>query len=120
MEAESRKSPEALINPGAPGAVCCTEISRPASGYGRGFSSTPFTTLKTAVLAPIPMARVRIPAAAKPGLLRSVRRENRTLRAISSRNESVFIRRDERPFRITDKLITPSKDLPHIDGALPQ
>src|SRR5262249_33173835 len=38
------------------------------------------------------MARVRIAAAAKPGLLRSVRREKRTLRAISSRNESVFMR----------------------------
>ena len=31
---------------------------RSESGYGRGFSKTPFRTLKIAVLAPIPMARV--------------------------------------------------------------
>ena len=31
---------------------------RPGSGYGSGFSRTPFTTLKTALFAPTPMAIV--------------------------------------------------------------
>ncbi len=40
---------------------------RAASGYGRGFNSTPFTTLKRAVLAPIPRAMVMRATIVKPG-----------------------------------------------------
>src|ERR1022692_1447874 len=40
------------------GAACMTEINAPGSGYGSGFNKTPFTTLKTALLAPTPMAMV--------------------------------------------------------------
>src|SRR5215472_12945745 len=43
----------------------CT--SRSESGYGRGRSSTVFTTLKMAVLEPIPSARVSTATAVKPG-----------------------------------------------------
>ena len=38
--------------------------SRSGSGYGSGFSSTPLTTLKIALFAPIPSASVRIVTAA--------------------------------------------------------
>src|SRR6476620_8248355 len=49
----------------------CT--SRSESGYGRGRSSTVFTTLNTAVLAPIPRAKVsaaELKARLSPGFLR--------------------------------------------------
>jgi hypothetical protein len=39
-------------------------ISRSGLGYGSGFSMTPLTTLKMAVLAPMPSARVRMVTAA--------------------------------------------------------
>src|SRR5580692_6152098 len=39
---------------------------------GSGFRSMAYTAEKMAVFAPMPMARVRMAAAAKPGLLRSV------------------------------------------------
>jgi hypothetical protein len=38
------------------------------SAYGNGFSNTPLTTLKMAVLAPMPSARVTTATAANPGL----------------------------------------------------
>src|SRR6185503_4790127 len=41
-----------------PGAVCQTPTRRSGSGNGRGLSSTLWITLKMAVLAPIPSARV--------------------------------------------------------------
>jgi hypothetical protein len=41
-------------------------IRRPPSRWGRGLSSTPRTTLKMAVLAPMPSPRVRTTAAVKP------------------------------------------------------
>jgi hypothetical protein len=50
-----------------PGAVCHTATSLSGSGYGSGLSSTPFTTLKIAVFAPIPIARVRIVTIVKEG-----------------------------------------------------
>src|ERR1019366_8877876 len=40
------------------GAAWLTEINAPGSGYGSGFNRTPLTTLKTALLAPTPMAMV--------------------------------------------------------------
>jgi hypothetical protein len=46
---------------------------RSGSGYGSGFSKTAFTTVKMAVLAPMPSASVRTATAVKPGFLRSVR-----------------------------------------------
>src|SRR4029079_8032440 len=45
-----------------------------AREYGSGLRSTPSTALKIAVLAPIPMASVRIAAIANPGAERSVLR----------------------------------------------
>ena len=47
--------------------------SRPGSWYGNGRSNTVLTTLKIAVVAPMPSAMVTIAVAAKPGLLRRVR-----------------------------------------------
>jgi hypothetical protein len=46
---------------------------RSAPGYGSGFNSTLFTTLNTAVFAPIPSAMIAIASKAKPGLRRKVR-----------------------------------------------
>src|SRR6478736_805090 len=48
-----------------------------AREYGSGLRSTPSTALKIAVLAPIPMASVRIAAIANPGAERSVLRAKR-------------------------------------------
>src|SRR6266542_858000 len=61
----------------SPGARCQTPTRRSGSGNGSGFSSTPYTTLKIAVLAPIPNARVRTATAAKPGCFRSMRAAQR-------------------------------------------
>jgi hypothetical protein len=47
--------------------------SRPASGKGRGRSSTPFMKLKMAVFAPIPSASVSTATAEKPGFFKSER-----------------------------------------------
>ena len=47
---------------------------RSASRYGRGRSSTASTTLKMALLAPIPSASVSTTARVKPGLRRSARK----------------------------------------------
>ena len=44
-----------------------------ASGYGRGRSSTALTTVKMAVLAPIPSASVSTATAVNPGLFSIVR-----------------------------------------------
>src|SRR5580658_3285145 len=44
--------------PDTPGATCQTPANCCASGYGRGLISTPLTTLKIAVLAPMPSASV--------------------------------------------------------------
>src|ERR1700722_21024482 len=46
---------------------------RPGSLYGSGRSSTAVTTLKIALLAPIPSARTMIAPSANPGFLRSTR-----------------------------------------------
>src|SRR5215469_11812830 len=51
--------------------------SWPAFGYGRGLKRTAFTTLKMAVLAPIPSASVNTATKAKPGLLRNCRNAKR-------------------------------------------
>src|SRR5207302_3797525 len=47
--------------------------TRSGCAYGSGRSSTAFTTLKIAVVAPMPRASVRIAAAANPGAPRNVR-----------------------------------------------
>ena len=52
-------------------APSCTIFS--GFGKGSGRSSTAFTTLKMAVFAPMPRARVRPTTAVKPGLLPSMR-----------------------------------------------
>jgi len=46
---------------------------RPGSAYASGRSSTPFTTVKIAVVAPMPSARVATATAVHPGLARSAR-----------------------------------------------
>jgi hypothetical protein len=55
------------------GCTWCRRTSWPASLYGRGRSSTPFTTLKMAVFSPMPRARVSTATSVKPGVRRSVR-----------------------------------------------
>ncbi len=47
---------------------------RSGSGYASGRSSTAFTTVKIAVLAPMPSASVRTATAVKPGLFLSIRK----------------------------------------------
>jgi hypothetical protein len=49
---------------------------RCGSGYGNGRNSTPFTTLKMAVFAPIPKARVITATRVKPGFLPNERSAN--------------------------------------------
>jgi hypothetical protein len=66
------------------GLVSQTVLSPPGSGNGSGLSSTPRTTLKTAVVAPTPRASVSSVVAAKPGLRPSERRPKRRSRAVSS------------------------------------
>src|SRR5262249_8681573 len=51
--------------------------SRSAAGNASGLSSTPYTVLKTAVLAPIPRASAAIATAAGPGVGSSIRAPNR-------------------------------------------
>ena len=46
--------------------ICINRTMRSGSGYGSGLSSTPSTTLKTAVAAPMPRPSVRIETSAKP------------------------------------------------------
>src|SRR6185436_877420 len=60
----------------SPGARCQTPTSESGSVNGRGLSSTPLTTLKMAVLAPMPSARVRMATTVNPG----VRRRRRVMR----------------------------------------
>ncbi len=67
IEAESRSPSLKSASPGAPGAFRLSATSCSGSGYGRGLMRTLFTTLNTAVLAPIPMASVRITVIANPG-----------------------------------------------------
>src|SRR5882672_681808 len=59
------------------GLLSASVTSCSGSGYGRGFRSTPFTTENSAVLAPIPSARVRIATKAKPGDFTSMRTPKR-------------------------------------------
>jgi hypothetical protein len=54
--------------------VSSIRISRSDDSYGRGRIRTASTTLKTAVFAPIPSARMAVTAAAKRGLWRSHRK----------------------------------------------
>jgi len=51
-----------------------TTTRRDGSLYGSGVSSTPFTTEKIAVLAPMPSASVSTTMSVKPGLFARVRR----------------------------------------------
>ena len=55
------------------------EIATSSSGfeYGSGLRRTAYTTLKMAVLAPMPSASVQMAAAAKPGVLRNERSARR-------------------------------------------
>jgi hypothetical protein len=67
-----------LGNPN-PGAECQTPTSRSGSANGSGFSRTPRTTLKIAVLAPIPSASVSTATAVKSGARTSLRLTRRSL-----------------------------------------
>jgi hypothetical protein len=51
------------------GALSQTVTTRSSCPYGSGRNSTPFTTLKMAVLAAMPMANVTITTTVKPGFL---------------------------------------------------
>jgi hypothetical protein len=50
-----------------------THASRSASGYGSGFRSTAWMTLKIAVFAPMPRLSVATATSVKPGFLTSMR-----------------------------------------------
>src|SRR5215813_10306862 len=56
------------------GGTCQSWTSLSEFSNGKGRRRTPFTTLKMAVLAPIPNARTRIASRAKPGALRRARK----------------------------------------------
>jgi hypothetical protein len=56
-----------------PGARWLTATSRSGSSKASGFSNTPYTTLKMAVVAPIPSASVRTATAEKPGCFQNIR-----------------------------------------------
>ena len=60
----------------SPGAVCHSPTSRSAPSNGSGLSRTPRTTLKMAVLAPMPSARVKMAISVNMGA-RSRRRATR-------------------------------------------
>src|SRR5205814_7288200 len=66
---------ENLVIPGnlLAGGTCQSCPRRPGASNGNGRSRTPFTTLKIAVLAPIPRARTITANAANPGALRTAR-----------------------------------------------
>jgi hypothetical protein len=53
--------------------VSQTVTTRPESGNGSGFSKIPLTTLKITMFAPMPIAKVKMATAAKPGFRRSMR-----------------------------------------------
>ncbi len=55
------------------GGVCQMRMMRSASANGSGLRTTALTTVKIAVLTPMPRPRMTMPAMAKPGLLTSVR-----------------------------------------------
>jgi hypothetical protein len=57
--------------------VLQTNTSRSGALYGNGLSNTAFTTLKMAVFAPIPSARVKTATVVKPGLFTSIRNPKR-------------------------------------------
>ena len=57
-----------------PGERSQSTASRSGSGYGSGFSSSALTTLKIAVLAPMPIASEATMTSVSAQLLRSVRR----------------------------------------------
>jgi hypothetical protein len=59
-----------------PSLVWYTPTSRSGCGYGSGRSRTPLTTLKMAVLAPMPSARVIAATAVNPGDFTRRRRAN--------------------------------------------
>ena len=54
-----------------------TRTNRSAPGYGNGRHSTALTTLKSAVFAPIPIAKERIAASVKAGLFSNIRMPKR-------------------------------------------
>src|ERR1700747_832946 len=85
IEGERRRPSEKLARPPAPGAESQTLTRVSDLGYDSGLISTLLTTLKTAVLAPIAIASVRITVAANPGALASRRNAYLTSDHIDSR-----------------------------------
>src|SRR6478672_4815780 len=83
--------PAPPARPPAPGASCRTATSRSGCGYGNGFSSTPSTTLNTAVVAPIPIASVSSATSVNSGLRRRPRTAWRASRASESITPAVVI-----------------------------
>jgi hypothetical protein len=68
-EVQKRRRPP----PGNAGNSVYMRTSFSGSLYGNGRSTTAYTTLKIAVVAPIPSARQRTAAAVNPGFLRRMR-----------------------------------------------
>ena len=74
---QSSRFAMAMYISGNPGARSESVTRRSGCGYENGRSSTALITEKMAVLAPMPMAKVRMTTAVKPGFLRSIRKPNR-------------------------------------------
>ncbi|MGH7446554.1 MAG: hypothetical protein ACRELT_03280 [Longimicrobiales bacterium] len=66
-----------------------TRTSRSGDSYGSGRSTTPFSTLKIALFAPIPSARVRMAMNANPGARASERKAYRTSENSSAMRSSM-------------------------------
>ena len=68
----------------SPGAVCHRPTSRSGSSNGSGLSRTPRTTLKMAVLAPMPSASVKMAISVNMGARRRRRATRRGVAVIGS------------------------------------
>jgi hypothetical protein len=79
IDGDKRRPSAKLARPAAPGACNHTATSWSGWGYGRGFSRMLSSTVKTAALAPMPIASVRRTVTANPGDLR--RRRNASFRS---------------------------------------
>ena len=118
----SRKSPAEWLLCGSSAVAVQTVTIRASSRNGSGRSSTPFTTLKMAVLAAIPSAIVVIAMAENPGVLISVRTAylkldivdpNARIRQIARTRTTQAQRNEREDGRRAAKCADPSRDADH-------
>src|SRR6266481_4344419 len=87
------------------GLLSASVTSCSGSGYGSGFSNTPFTTENRAVFAPMPNASVRIATAANTGDLAIIRTPNRKSCMHRSRNFPHQFHIPKLPSRCPDRFL---------------